>query len=214
MTRPPYRDPEGEPDSDPDDPPRTERLDLSGGGEEFPTRRSAFHAEPMPPRTGQDGTPPPSGENEDLRSTAQRRSDAVAILDEPLDDTDLAERIRRPGLARSTRILLAVLAAVLLIALGALIGRVTAPATGPGSLPDVLGVVESVGSDTGGFPQITLRTADGGLTVLQTTPGTRVAVPRTEGLGAVRVGQQVTISGERNATGTLTATRVDVPGGS
>jgi hypothetical protein len=209
MTRPPHSEPTGESEHDPDEPPRTERLDMSGN--EFPTRRSDFHATPMPPRSGQDGMPPPSGQDEDLRSAEDRRAAAVAILDEPLDDTDLSERIRRPGLARSTRILLAVLAAVVLLALGALIGRLTAPDTGPGSLPDVLGIVESVSSDTGGFPQITVRTGDGGLTVLQTTSGTRVAVPRPEGLGALRVGQQVTVSGERNGVGTLTATRVDLP---
>lgn len=214
MTRPPHPDPADETEGDSGDPPRTDQLDLSDTGGDFPTRRSSFHATPMPPRTGQDGHPPESGGGEGLRSDAQRRSDAVAILDEPIDDSELADRIRRPGLARSTRILLLVLAAVVLVALGTLIGRLTAPATGPGSLPDVLGVVESVGADSGGFPEITLRTADGGLTVLQTTPGTRVAVPRPDGLGAVRVGQQVTISGERNATGTLTATRVDVPPGS
>jgi hypothetical protein len=229
MTRPPHSEPDGrDPEeshpeeshreesrpegSGPDggDSPRTDQLDLSGGGN-FPTRRSDFHATPMPPRTGQDGTPPPSGRDEGLRSPEERRAAAVAILDEPIDDSELADRIRRPGLARSTRILLAVLAAVVLLALGALIGRVTAPDTGPGSLPDVLGIVESVSSDTGGFPQITVRTGDGGLTVLQTTSGTRVAVPRPEGLGALRVGQQVTVSGERNGVGTLTATRVDLP---
>lgn len=208
MTRPPYSEPAGESEDDPEESPTTDRLDVSGS--DFPTRRSDFHATPTPPRTGQDGLPPSEGD-EDLRSAGQRRSDAIATLDEPLDDTDLSERIRRPGLARSTRILLGLLAAVVLLALGALIGRLTAPDTGPGSLPDVLGVVESVSSDTGGFPQITVRTGDGNLTVLQTTSGTRVAVPRPEGLAALRVGQQVTVTGERNGVGTLTATRVDLP---
>lgn len=66
------------------------------------------------------------------------------MLDRPVDDDDLATRLRRPGLARSTRALLLVLGAVVCLAIGAFVGRATASDTGPGSVPDLLGVVESV----------------------------------------------------------------------
>lgn len=140
-----------------------------------------------------------------------RRVEAIGVLDRPIDDEDLRERLRRPGLARSTRLLSLLLGAVVLFGLGALFGRATAPDTGPGSVPDLVGVAEAVAPAEGGFPQITLRTADGGQTVLQTTAGTRVGVPRPEGTDALRAGDQVTVGGERTQLGTLIATRVDVP---
>ena len=137
---------------------------------------------------------------------------AVSVLDRPADDVPLRERLARPGLARSTRILLLVLGAVVFLALGALLGRATAPATGPGSVPPTVGVVEAVDVTPSGFPVLTVRGADGTLTPLQTTPGTIVAVPQGAGLVGVRSGTQVTITGERDQRGQIIATRVDLAG--
>jgi hypothetical protein len=162
-----------------------------------PARRS--HPAPRPPQ----GRPPE-------RSPDQER--AAAVLDQPVDDRDLATRLRRPGLARSTRVLLLVLGAVVCLALGAFVGRATAPDTGPGSVPDLLGVVESVQPTGGGYPIVTIRSGDGTLTPLRTTAGTSVAVPRPDGPAGLRAGQQVTVHAERGADGAVTAVRVDVPG--
>ncbi len=163
-----------------------------------PARRS--HPAPRPPQG-----PPPE------RSPDQER--AAAVLDQPVDDRDLATRLRRPGLARSTRVLLLVLGAVVCLALGALVGRATAPDTGPGSVPDLLGVVESVEPTGGGYPIVTVRSGDGTLTPLRTTAGTSVAVPRPDGPAGLRAGQQVTVHAERGVDGAITAVRVDVPAG-
>lgn len=136
---------------------------------------------------------------------AEERARSIAVLDEPLDDKDLGEQIRRPGTSRSTKLLLGLLAAVVLVALGAFIGRATAPDTGPGSSPDVLGTVESVGAGGG---QLTVRGADGTLTVLSATPGTAVGTARTGGVAALSPGQQVTVGAEVDGLGGLAATRV------
>lgn len=136
----------------------------------------------------------------------------VGVLDRPVDDVPLRERLSRPGMARSTKILLLVLGAVVFLALGLFVGRATAPATGPGSVAPVLGTVESVDLTPSGFPVVTVRAADGTLTPLQTTPGTIVATPATTGVAGVRTGQQVTITGERDQRGQIIATRVDLPG--
>ena len=160
--------------------------------------------------------PPParrSGPAQQSRQTP-REDDAASVLDRPVDDVDLATRLQRPGLARSTRILLLVLGGVVCLVLGAFIGRATAPDTGPGSVPDLLGVVESVQPTGGGFPIVTVRSGDGTLTPLRTTAGTGVAVPRPDGPAGLRVGQQVTVHAERGADGAITAVRVDVPAGS
>ncbi|HWN29408.1 MAG TPA: hypothetical protein VNP37_20750 [Actinomycetospora sp.] len=171
-----------------------------------PARRS--HPAPRPPQ----GPPPgPSQGPPPERSPDQER--AAAVLDQPVDDRDLATRLRRPGLARSTRVLLLVLGAVVCLALGALVGRATAPDTGPGSVPDLLGVVESVEPTGGGYPIVTIRSGDGTLTPLRTTAGTSVAVPRPDGPAGLRAGQQVTVHAERGADGAITAVRVDVPAG-
>lgn len=136
----------------------------------------------------------------------------VGVLDRPVDDVPLRDRLSRPGMARSTRILLLVLGAIVFLAIGLFVGRATAPATGPGSVPPVLGTVESVDLTPSGFPVLTIRAADGTLTPLQTTPGTIVATPVTNGVAAVSTGQQVTITGERDQRGQIIATRVDLPG--
>ena len=135
----------------------------------------------------------------------QRSLDA---LDRPLDDVPLRDRLTRPGMARSTRVLLGIVLAVVLIGLGALVGRASAPASGsePGS--PVVGVVDGVVSTPGGAV-ITVRAADGTLTTLRTSPGTVVAGPQTG--GGVGVGERVTVTSERGADGELTATRLDVP---
>lgn len=156
----------------------------------------------------------PTASGTDIAGAAQpdeHRAAAAAVLDQPLDEGDLASRVHRPGMARSTRILLALLLAVLLVALGTWIGRATARRTGPGSMPDVIGTVESVGGPGNG--QITVRGADGTATVFTTTAGTKVAVPATGGLGGVRVGQRVTVSSERNRLGGSDASIVEVPAG-
>ena len=139
---------------------------------------------------------------------------ALDALNQPLDDTDLRERLARPGMARSTRILLLVAVAVVLFALGALLGRASAPVTGPGSASPAVGVVDGV-DRSGGSPVITVRAADGEVTTVRTTAGTVVAVPQPGGPGGVGVGEQVTITSELGADGALTATRIDLaPAGS
>ncbi len=142
------------------------------------------------------GAPPPS---------------SAQVLDRPMDDTQIRDRLNRPGMARSTRILLLVLGAVVFLGAGLLIGRATAPATGPGSVPPVLGTIEAVDTPPGGSPVVTVRSADGTLTALQTTPGTVVATPAAIGNGALRIGSQVTVTGERDQRGETIATRVDLP---
>jgi hypothetical protein len=206
VTQPPDRD---EASSSTDD-------DTSSQDTDTPT---AVHTDAAP--TEQFPVPPParrSGPATMTRPSGERdepaRSDAASVLDRPVDDVDLATRLQRPGLARSTRILLLVLGAVVCLALGALLGRATAPDTGPGSVPDLLGVVESVQPTGGGYPIVTVRSGDGTLTPLRTTAGTGVAVPRPDGPAGLRVGQQVTVHAERGADGAITAVRVDVPAGS
>jgi hypothetical protein len=169
--------------------------------EQFPVPPPARRSNPAPRRA----QGPPSERSAD-------QEQAAAVLDQPVDDRDLATRLRRPGLARSTRVLLLVLGAVVCLALGAFVGRATAPDTGPGSVPDLLGVVESVQPTGGGYPIVTVRSGDGTLTPLRTTAGTSVAVPRPDGPAGLRPGQQVTVHAERGADGAITAVRVDVPG--
>jgi hypothetical protein len=147
---------------------------------------------------------PTSGVAESSRTSAER-AQAIAVLDEPLDDKDLGEQIRRPGMSRSTKLLLGLLAAVVLVAVGLFVGRATAPDTGPGSSPDVVGTVESVGA--GGNP-LTVRVADGSLAVLSTTPGTSVGTARSGGVAALQPGQRVTVGAEVNKVGSLDATNV------
>ena len=137
-----------------------------------------------------------------------RRTNAVTTLDEPLDAEDLVARVHRPGLARSTRLLLTVLAAVALLALGSWIGRATAHPTGPGSMPDVVGTVESV---TGGVGQVTVRAPDGTMTVFITTSGTKVAVASPGGIRAVHPGQYVTVSSQQDRLGSTEATLIQLP---
>jgi hypothetical protein len=136
---------------------------------------------------------------------------SAEILDRPMDDTDVRDRLNRAGMARSTRILLLVLGAVVFLAAGLFIGRATAPATGPGSEPPTIGVIQSVDTPPGGSPVITVRAADGTQTARQTTPGTIVATPTANGNAALVVGTQVTITGERDQRGQTIATRVDLP---
>jgi hypothetical protein len=155
-----------------------------GWGDEAPTTTAAAAA------------PPPS---------------SAEILDRPMDDTTVAERLNRPGMARSTRILLLVLGAVVFLGLGLIVGRATAPATGPGSVPNAVGTVEAVDTPPGGSPVVTVRAADGTLTALQTTPGTIVATPAAGGNAALRVGSQVTVTAQRDQRGETIATRVDLP---
>lgn len=158
---------------------------------------------------GDDTTPeterlPTSGASESSRTSAER-AQAIAVLDEPLDDKDLGEQIRRPGMSRSTKLLLGLLAAVVLVAIGTFVGRATAPDTGPGSSPDVVGTVESVGA---GGSQLTVRAADGSLVVLAATPGTAVGVSRPGGVPGLRPGERVTVGAEVNKVGSLDATNV------
>lgn len=155
--------------------------------------------------------PPPASSPVAPLAPAPSASGDASVIDRPVDDVDLATRLRRPGLARSTRVLLLVLGAVVCLGVGALVGRATAPDTGPGSVPDLLGVVESV-APSGGFPVLTVRSGDGTLTPLRTTAGTVVAVPRPGGPAGLRPGQQVTVRAERGTDGAVTAVRVDVPG--
>jgi len=129
------------------------------------------------------------------------------------EDSDLRERLARPGMARSTRILLLVAAAAVLFAVGVLLGRFSAPVTGAGSAAPATGVVDGV-DRSAGFPVITVRAADGTVTTARTTAGTVVAVPQPGGPGGVGAGEQVTITSERGGDGALTATRIDLaPGG-
>lgn len=158
-------------------------------------------ADPASPETDR---LPTSGAAEPGR-TSPERAQAIAVLDEPLDDKDLGEQIRRPGMSRSTKLLLGLLAAVVLVAIGTFVGRATAPDTGPGSSPDVVGTVESVG---GGGSQLTVRVTDGSLVVLSATPATSVGVPRPAGVGGLRPGERVTVGAEVNKVGSLDATSV------
>lgn len=213
MTQPPDRD---EASSSTDD--DTSAPDTSRDASPDDDAPTAVHTDAAP--TEQFPVPPPARRSGPATTTrpAERddaaRRDAASVLDRPVDDVDLATRLQRPGLARSTRILLLVLGAVVCLALGALLGRATAPDTGPGSVPDLLGVVESVQPTGGGYPIVTVRSGDGTLTPLRTTAGTGVAVPRPDGPAGLRVGQQVTVHAERGADGAITAVRVDVPAGS
>jgi hypothetical protein len=163
-----------------------------------------------PDTVGRDGGPARGWEDRPT-TTGSRPPTSAEVLDRPMDDTDVRERLNRPGMARSTRILLLVLGAVVFLGAGLLIGRWTAPPTGPGSVPPTLGVIEAVDTPPGGSPVVTVRGADGNLTALQTTPGTVVATPAAAGNGALRVGEQVTVTGERDQRGETIATRVDLP---
>ena len=151
------------------------------------------------------------GDRSGTSTTESRPPTSAEVLDRPMDDSDVRERLNRPGMARSTRILLLVLGAVVFLGAGLLIGRYTAPPTGPGSVPPTLGVIEAVDTPPGGSPVVTVRGADGTLTALQTTPGTVVATPSAAGNGALRVGESVTVTGERDQRGETIATRVDLP---
>lgn len=201
-----------------------------GSGETDPDER---------PTVGSDGGPPSSGSPEadrtgpirapsaqpafgpdtvgggggPARGWEENQSAATSseVLDRPMDDTTVAQRLNRPGMARSTRILLLALGAVVFLGVGLLIGRATAPDTGPGSVPATIGVIESVDTPPGGSPVVTVRSADGTMTALQTTPGTVVATPSAGGNAALRVGSQVTVTGERDQRGQTVATRVDLP---
>jgi hypothetical protein len=165
-----------------------------------------------PDTVGRDGGPARGWEDASAaRRTESRPPTSAEVLDQPMDDTDVRERLSRPGMARSTRILLLVLGAIVFLGAGLLIGRYTAPPTGPGSVPPTLGTIEAVDTPPGGSPVMTVRGADGSLTALQTTPGTVVATPSVAGNGALRVGEQVTVTGERDQRGETIATRVDLP---
>ncbi|MDD7919616.1 hypothetical protein [Actinomycetospora callitridis] len=222
MTQPPDPDQGTSTDTEParDDRDASDGRDARDGHDVRDARDddapAAVHTPDAAP-TEQFPVPPPparrSGPAQQTRRTP-REDDAASVLDRPVDDVDLATRLQRPGLARSTRILLLVLGGVVCLVLGAFIGRATAPDTGPGSVPDLLGVVESVQPTGGGFPIVTVRSGDGTLTPLRTTAGTGVAVPRPDGPAGLRVGQQVTVHAERGADGAITAVRVDVPAGS
>ena len=191
----------------------------SSSGEADPAVTDRF---PVPPPPARRSDPPPRYRSDPAHDepptarhdTVDDQDHAASVLDRPIDDQDLVTRLSRPGLARSTRILLLVLGAVACLAVGAFIGRATAPDTGPGSVPDILGVVESVAPTGGGFPIVTVREGDGTQSVLRTTAGTSVAVPRLDGPAGLRPGQQVTVHAERGADGAVTAVRVDVPAGS
>ena len=165
-----------------------------------------------PDTVGRDGGPARGWDDRSGAPTRESRPPTSAeVLDRPMDDSDVRERLNRPGMARSTRILLLVLGAVVFLGAGLLIGRYTAPPTGPGSVPPTLGVIEAVDTPPGGSPVVTVRGADGTLTALQTTPGTVVATPSAVGNGALRVGESVTVTGERDQRGEIIATRVDLP---
>jgi hypothetical protein len=165
-----------------------------------------------PGTVGRDGGPARGWEDRSEAPTSESRPPTSAeVLDRPMDDSDVRERLNRPGMARSTRILLLILGAVVFLGAGLLIGRATAPPTGPGSVPPTLGVIEAVDTPPGGSPVVTVRGADGTLTALQTTPGTVVATPSAAGNGALRVGESVTVTGERDQRGETIATRVDLP---
>lgn len=193
-----------------------DEVPVQAAGAQGPAGRSPVRA-PAGPDAGRgphhDSTP-----TEQLRIDRSDRQDAARdesldALARPIDDTSLGERLRRPGMARSTRVLLLLVGAVVLFGIGALVGRVTAPETGPGSAAPAVGVLEGVdaGSGTGGYPIITVRAADGTTTTLRTSAGTVVAVPRPAGPASLTAGQQVTVTAERGTDGALTATRVDVP---
>ncbi|MEJ2885905.1 hypothetical protein [Actinomycetospora aeridis] len=195
--------------------PETERSTDAAATEQIPLPPPAARRSDPPPRsvrTAEQERQDTRAETDDDEARTQQ-DHAAEVLDRPVDNVDLATRLRRPGLARSTRILLLVLGGIVCVALGALIGRATAPDTGPGSVPDLLGVVESVQPTGGGFPIVTVRGGDGTQTALRTTAGTSVAVPRPDGPAGLRIGQQVTVHAERGADGAITAVRVDVPAG-
>lgn len=194
--------------------------DSSGARDEARARDEASDTGPIrapspQPRFGADtvgrGGGPGRGWGDVPTSTGSRPPTSSEVLDQPMDDTDVRERLNRPGMARSTRILLLVLGAVVFLGAGLLIGRYTAPPTGPGSVPPTLGVIEAVDTPPGGSPVVTVRAADGTLTALQTTPGTVVATPAAAGNGALRIGESVTVTGERDQRGETIATRVDLP---
>ena len=195
--------------------------DHGGGQDRGPAGRSPVRPPAGPgsgPYRGDGGDHDHSAPTEQLRIDRTDRQDAardesLEALARPIDDTSLRERLRRPGMARSTRVLLLLVAAVVLFGIGALVGRATAPETGPGSAAPAVGVLEGVdaGSGTGGYPIITVRGADGTTTTLRTSAGTVVAVPRPAGAASLTTGQQVTVTAERGSDGAHTATRVDVP---
>ncbi len=186
------------------DTPEEDRATSDTGPIRRPSPQPAFG----PGTVGRDGGPARGWDDEPTRS---RPPTSAEVLDRPMDDTDVRERLNRTKMARSTLVLLLVLAAVVLFGGGLLLGRYTAPATGPGSVPPTLGVIQAVDTPPGGSPVITVRAADGTLTALQTTPGTVVATPAAAGNGALVVGAQVTVTGERDRRGEIVATRVDLP---
>ncbi len=134
---------------------------------------------------------------------------SLALLDEPLDRRGIAELLNRPGLARSTRRLIVVLAVVIVFALGALLGRATAPDPRGPEDPPLAGTVESVDPVAGGTV-LTLRGADGALTAVRTTAGTRVATLRADGPTSLGRGVAVDVGAVQGDDGSLTATQIDV----
>ena len=152
--------------------------------------------------------------DDDASATArhQRADDpdgSLAVLDEPLDRRGIAELLNRPGLARSTRRLIVVLAVVVVFALGAVLGRATAPAPRSPQDPPLSGTVESVDPVAGGTV-LTLRGADGTLTAVRTGAGTRVATVRADGPTSLGRGVAVDVGAVQADDGSLTATRIDV----
>ncbi len=134
---------------------------------------------------------------------------SLELLDEPLDRRGIAELLNRPGLARSTKRLIIVLAVVVVFALGALLGRATAPAPRGPQDPPLAGTVESVDPVAGGTV-LTLRATDGTLTAVRTTAGTRVATLRADGPTSLGRGVAVDVGAIQAEDGSLTATQIDV----
>ena len=134
---------------------------------------------------------------------------SLAALDEPIDRRGIGELLDRPGLARSTRRLLVALGVVLLLAVGAFVGRVTAPAPRGAQDPPLVGAIESVDPVRGGTV-LTLRGADGNLTAVRTTPGTRLATVRVGDPTTLGLGIAVEVGAVQADDGSLTATRIDV----
>lgn len=134
---------------------------------------------------------------------------SLAVLDEPIDRRGIGELLNRPGLARSTRRLLVVLAVVVVFAAGALLGRVTAPAPRGPQDPPLTGAVESVDPVAGGTV-LTLRGPDGALTTVRTTAGTRLATLRTGDPTTLGRDVVVEVGAVQGDDGSLTATRIDV----